>query len=146
MKGFTFIEIILVVAIMLTISIMTPTFYSRFLLQNSVANTTDQLAGSMRKAQFQSMMGKNADSWSVNYSANTITLYKGNNFGVRDPSFDEKFTVNPNISVSGFTDLNFAKVSGLPSPGPFPLNVSISSSSGNNSDVVTVNSQGVVSR
>src|SRR3990172_2374453 len=90
-SGFTIIELILVVAIMLTISVMAPVFYSRFLLQNAVANTVDQLTGSLRKAQIYSMMGKQGSEWSVNYSSNTIPLYKGTSFATRDSTFDEKF-------------------------------------------------------
>lgn len=143
MKGFTFIELILVLAIMLIISAMTPTFYSRFILQNAVDNTVDQLTGSLRKAQVYSMMGKQSNSWSVNYSLNTITLYKGTSFPARDPAFDEKFSVNPNVAVTWTTDLSFAKATGLPTPS---AGSTITVSSGSNSKTVTVNSQGVVNR
>lgn len=142
MKGFTLIELILVVAIMLTISVMAPVFYSRFLLQNAVANTVDQLTGSFRKAQIYSMMGKQGSAWSVNYSLNTITLYKGTTFASRDSSFDETFSVNSNVSVAGLTDVSFARFSGLPTPSTSSITVS----SGNNSKNITINSQGVVSK
>lgn len=142
MKGFTIIELILVVAIMLTLSVMAPVFYSRFLLQNAVANTVDQFTGSFRKAQTYSMMGKQGSAWSVNYSSNAITLYKGTSFASRDSSFDEKFSVNSSVSVSGITDVSFARFSGLPNPSTSSITVS----SGNNSKNITINSQGVVSR
>lgn len=140
--GITFIELILIVSLILIMATMTPVFYSRFILQNAVANTTDQMAGSLRKAQLYSMMSKQGDSWSVNYSSNAITLYKGTSFASRDSSFDEKFEVNPNVSVSGIVDISFARITGLPSPSASTITIS----SGNNSDVITVNNQGVVSR
>lgn len=142
MRGFTLIELILVLAIMLTISVMAPTFYSRFLLQNAVANTSDQLTGSLRKAQLYSMVGKQNSAWSVNFSASTITVYKGNNFASRETSFDEKFSVNTNVSISGITDINFARLTGVPTPTSSTINIS----SGSNFDTIIVNSQGVVSR
>src|SRR5687767_13004096 len=103
-SGFTLIEIILVVAIVLGLAGMTPTFYSRFLLQNAASNTADQLVGSIRKAQLYSMVGKQDSAWSVNYSSNTITVFKGINFGGRDQGFDEKFSVNPNVTISNFVE------------------------------------------
>lgn len=142
MKGFTLIELILVLAIMLTISVMAPTFYSRFLLQNAVANTTDQMVGSLRKAQIYSMVGKQNSAWSLNYSSNTITVYKGTDFATRNIAFDEKFSVNSNVSVSGMTDINFTRLTGVPTPSTSTITIS----SGTNSDIITVNSQGVVSR
>lgn len=142
MKGFNFIEVLLVVAIMLTISVMAPVFYSRFLLQNEVANTVDQLSSSLRKAQIYSMVGKQNDAWSLNYSNNTITVYKGLVFTSRNPAFDEKFSVNSNVAVAGITDVNFARLTGTPTP----LTSTIEISSGNNLEQITINSQGVVSR
>ena len=141
-SGFTLIELILVLAIMLTISVMALAFYSRFLLQNAVSNSSDQLAGSLRKAQIYSMVGKQNSAWSVNFSSSTITVYKGTAFATRDASFDEKFSVNSNVSVSGITDINFTRLTGVPAPSTSSITIS----SGTNSDIINVNSQGVVSR
>ena len=145
MKGITFVEIILVVALISILSLMGPVFYSRFLLQNEVANVTDQLVGSLRKAQIYAMESKQSSGWSVNYSssAHEITLYKGAAPYVAG-ALDEKFKVNTSVSISGITDVSFAKATGLPTPGS-GLTITISSS-GNNSKTVTINSQGVATR
>jgi len=141
-KGFTLIELILVVAIVSFIAVLSSPFYARFLVQNAVDNTTDQLTGSLRKGQVYSMMGKQGSPWSVNFSSNTITLYKGTSFASRDASFDEKFSVNSAVSINGTTDISFARVSGLPTPATATITIS----SGSNSKTVTMNAQGVVSR
>lgn len=140
--GVSFLELILVVALVSIISIMSPIFYSRFILQNAVFNTADQLSGSLRKAQLYSMMSKQGSAWSVNYSSNAITLYKGTTFSGHDTSFDEKFDVNSNVSVSGITDISFARITGISQPSTSTINIS----SNNNSKTITVNSQGVASR
>lgn len=142
MRGFTLIELILVIAILSFISLFSAPFYSRFLLQNAVDNTVDELSGSLRKAQTYSMAGKQGSSWSVNFSANTITLYKGTVFAVRDTALDEKFSINPNVNVSGMSDISFSRITGLPTPGSAAITVS----SHGNSKTVIMNSQGVVSR
>lgn len=142
MRGFTIIELILIMAIISFIAFLSTPFYSRFLLQNEVANTQDKLAGSLRKAQIYSMMGKGGSAWSVNYSSNKITLYKGISFAGRDGSFDEKFDINSNVVISGITDISFARSSGLPTPNT----ASITISAGNNSKNLNMNSQGVVSK
>ena len=141
-SGVTIIELLLVVFIISTITLLSAPFYSRFLTQNAVGNTADQLVGSLRKAQIYSMMGKQNNSWGVKYvttPSKKITLYLTGN-----GAFDENYTVNDNITVSGFTDTSFAKVTGIPSPGPFPLTITISG--GNNTKTITINSQGVVCR
>jgi prepilin-type N-terminal cleavage/methylation domain-containing protein len=141
-RGFTLIELLLVVAVLLTLTGMTPTFYNRFLLQNAVSNTTDQLAGSIRKAQIYSMVGKQNSNWSVNYSSNRITVYKGTNFAGRDQALDEKFSVNPAVSITWASDIQFIKLTGAQSTAV----TSVTISGGNNSDVLSLNAQGVVSR
>lgn len=142
MRGFTLIELLLVIAIVSIIAMLSSPFYSRFLLQNAVTNTADQMVGSLRKAQTYSMAGRQGSEWSVNYSGNAITLYKGSSFAGRDASFDEKFSVVQTVNVSGITNISFARVTGLPTPSGADITIS----SGNNSKTVTVNSQGVVGR
>lgn len=143
-NGFTLIELILVVVVIAIVAVMSTPIYSRFLLQNAVANTTDQMVGSLRKAQIYAVTGKQGSAWSVNYSSNTITLYKGTTFSGHDSSFDETFSVNPNVSIAGMTDINFARVTGLPAPST-GATITVSSS-GNNQATITVNTQGVTSR
>lgn len=141
-RGFTLVEILLVITIMLTLSVPTAAFYGRFLTQNAVSNTVDQIAGSLRKAQTYAMAGKNGSSnWGVNFGAKTITLYSGNSYVTRTPALDEKFSVNTNVSVVGLTDLNFTRVTGIPASSP-----TITVSGGNTSKTISINSQGVVSR
>lgn len=139
-RGFTLIELLLVVSIVLILGTFSAVFYTRFLTQNAVANTQDQLMGQLRKAQIYSMMGKQNGSWGVKYSSVTkkITLYLTGN-----SAFDENFTANNNIIINDF-DLSFARITGLPSGGSFPFTVTVT---GNDSiRQIIVNSQGVVSR
>lgn len=141
-KGFTLIELLLVIVILSIITLMSATFYARFLTQNAVANTADQLVNELRRAQLWAMMGKQNSAWGVNFSSNKITFFKGTSLG-QDHSFDAVFNINSNISISGFSTMSFAHFSGLPTPaGPATLTIS----GANNSKMVTVNQQGVVSR
>lgn len=142
-RGITIIELIVAVAIISTLGILSAAFYIRFLTQNAVANTKDQLVGSFRKAQVYSMMGKQNGVWGVKYTASPkqITLYL-----LGASAFDESFSVNNNIAIklsdgSDFTNITFAKITGLPSSSP-----TITISSGNNSKTVSINSQGVASK
>lgn len=142
MRGFTLIELILIMVVISLVAMLSAPFYSRFLVQNAVENTVDELSGSLRKAQTYAMAGKQGSAWSVNFSSNTITLYKGTNFASRDSSFDEKFNVNPTVSVNWSSDISYSRVSGLPTP----TTATITISSGSNTKTVTMNSQGVISK
>lgn len=136
-RGITLIELLLVILIVSTIGLMSVSFYSRFLTQNAVDNSVNQLVASFRKAQTYSMMGKQNGVWGVRHtlSPKKITLYLSGS-----SAFDEIYNVNDNITVTVF-DITFAKITGLPSATP-----TITITGGDNSKTITVNSQGVVSK
>lgn len=142
--GFSLIELILVISLVLLLATLGTSFAARFLTQNAVLNATDQLIGNFRKVQINAMMGKQNSNWGVNYASNTITLYKGNTFSTRNPVFDEKFSVNSNVSISGFSDDNFSRITGLPSNFTPPQTITISGSG--ETKTITINSQGVATR
>jgi len=123
---------------------MSVSFYSRFLTQNSVDNTVTKLVQSFRKAQVYSMTGKQNGVWGVKYVStpppHKIVLYLTGN-----TAFDESFSVNDNITISGFTDISFAKATGIRIPS-IPDTITITISGDNSTKTVTINSQGVVSR
>ncbi len=140
-SGFSLIELLLVIAIIGIISTFSTSFYSRFIMQNAAFNTGDQLVGDFRRAQILAMMGRQNSNWGVNITGATLTLYMGNNYASRNTDFDEEFSLNPNISISGMSDVNFARITGLPSTTP---NITISGSGSTQN--ISINAQGVAIR
>ena len=140
-SGFTLIELLLVVTIMLAIGAPSSIFLSNFLTQNAVSGTQTRLINQLRKAQMYAVIGKQAGDWGVRFASPTMTLFQGNTFATRNPAFDEIFTENPNITISGFSEIIFTKTTGLPNT----FNTYTITGNGN-SKQITVNSQGVVSR
>lgn len=139
--GFTFVELILLVGMILILTTMSTAFYSRFINQNSVANASDQIVMQLRKAQMYAMMGKQNSNWGVGYSSNTITLYRGPVFSGHNSAFDENFTVPISVTITGLSDVNFTKTTGVTSAS----SITISDQDGN-SFTVDVNDLGVVSK
>lgn len=137
--GITIIELLLVIVIISIIGLMSASFYSRFLTQNAVDNTVNQLIGSFRKAQVYSMMGKQNGVWGVKYtlSPKQVTLYLSGS-----SAFDENYSVNNNITVDGFSDISFARITGLPSVPSATITIT----GGSNIKTMDINSQGVVSK
>jgi prepilin-type N-terminal cleavage/methylation domain-containing protein len=139
--GFTFIELIVVVALILTISIASTGFYARFFTQNAASNAVDQITSSLRKAQIYSMMGKQNSQWGVKYTANKIILFQGSSYATRNAVFDESFTVPNSVNVVGLNEIVFYDLTGTPS-----ATATISISGGNTNKSIIINSQGTVNR
>ena len=129
-------EVLLTVAIVLIMGTFAFAFMARFFLNNAVANTADQIAEQLHKAQVYSMSGKQDTNWGVKYSSGKITLYSTSN-----PAFDESFSIDSNVTITGFSPVTFVKATGIPSS---PLTIIVSGN--NSSQTVTLDSQGVVKR
>jgi prepilin-type N-terminal cleavage/methylation domain-containing protein len=140
-RGFTFIELIIVVTLMGILGTMATSYYARFYVQNSVDDIQVQLLSSLRKAQLFSMLSKRGTGWGVNYASNTITLFAGSTYSGRTTAYDENYTVPNSITVSGLNEIDFSRISGLPS-----ATATITISGNNTTRQITVNSQGVASR
>ncbi len=135
-SGLTLIELVFVAAIISVATLFTSGWYSRFLTQNAVDNTATQLVETMRKAQIYAMSGKLNSNWGVSYASNVITLYS-----VNTPAVAETFSVNSNVNITGFNNLEFYKTTGTPSATP-----SITIAGNNKTETILVNSQGVINR
>lgn len=134
-------ELILTVSIISIIALLSASFYSRFILQNAVNNTVDQLAGSLRKAQIYSMTGRYDSSWGVHAGNSTLTLFKGTTYASRDSAFDETFSLNPNVTIANFTEVSFTKITGIPSAAP-----TVTITGNNTTKIIQINSYGIVSK
>ncbi|HSW87942.1 MAG TPA: hypothetical protein VLG12_02145 [Candidatus Saccharimonadales bacterium] len=141
MKGFTLLELIIVIGITMVIGVTAVPFYSRFFTQNAVANTVDQLAAELRKAQMYSMTSKKTGQWGVAFNNSTITMFNGASYAARNTTFDEKFSVDSPVTISGFTEVTFTHGTGTPSAVQ-----SITVLGNNNSRIISVNALGVVNK
>ena len=142
LRGFTFIEFLLTVGIVLALASLASPFSGRFLLQDAVAETADRLALSLRNAQGFSLSGKDSSRWGVMIDGNSIVLFRGPSFAGRDISADRRIAIPQNVIVSGFSETVFDPVSGAPTT---PLSISVGAV-GATSRTVVLNSFGAVSR
>ena len=129
---------------MTVIGLTGASFYSRFFTQNAASNTADTIVQLSRKAQFYAMTGNksNASGWGINYVGNVITLYQGPAFSLRNQIWDENYTVENAVTVSGLTEINFARLTGLPTT---TATIEVSGNQGS-TQTLTVNAQGTISR
>lgn len=134
--GFSLIELLLVISIVMVMGGSSAVFYSRLINQNSVANVSDEITEQLHKAQIYAMVGKNNSSWGVKIVGNTLTL-----FSSAGASWDEDIGLPSNIGISGWSTVTFSKGTGLADVSP-----TVVISEGSNSRTLILNSQGVINR
>ncbi len=138
--GFTLIEMMLSLTIIGMLVGLSVPVYSSFLLRNDVNIGAQQVAEALRRAQVYAR-GMNSDSsWSVEIQSTAVTLFKGTNFAGRNTNYDEVITLPGSITASGLSEVQFAKLTGMPSKsGTVTLTTSISETK-----TVAINAEGMV--
>lgn len=106
-RGLTYLELLLVIALVLLVGSMSSSLYSNFILQNASANATNQIKSDLREAQLFAMEGKQNSNWGINVGNSAITLYKGNSYATRNPAFDQLFSLNSNITATISSGVTF---------------------------------------
>lgn len=118
MKGFTLIEVILVVGLTIAIAAVALPSPARFVFSQQAAVVADELAGSFRKAQGYAMAGKGGSAWGVAVRDGRIVLFQGSSYDSRDASYDEAYDIPMRVDVSGLDEVVFAGPSGHPGATP----------------------------
>ncbi|MDD2807537.1 MAG: type II secretion system protein [Patescibacteria group bacterium] len=118
MKGFTLVETILVLAMLVIISGLSIPFIQSFNASSDLYTYSDQIEKFVRKAHDQARSGLNGSAWGVyfNSSAHQIILYRGDRYVTRDSDYDLALNYPAPYSVSTDfgTDLNFKAYAGTP--------------------------------
>jgi len=138
-KGFTLIEVVLSIAIIVVIFGIAAPVYQDYQIRNGVDISVNTIAENLRRAQILSMAVDGDSNWGVNILNNEITLFRGVNFATRDVIFDEVSEILPVISHSGLNEIVFSKLNGLPNTTGV-INLSTSS----NVRTISINEKGIL--
>lgn len=111
-QGFTLIELIVVIGIISVLAASSAPFFSRFVTQNNHELMVDKVIGTIRKAQENSINGKNNTAWGICISGSVLRLYAGT---CASPTISEDFDIPGTITITGLSDTTFSKRRGEPS-------------------------------
>lgn len=143
-RGFTVLEVLLVVAIVSLIGGFGMPVYYSFQAKNDLDLATDVTAQVLRRAHTLSRAMVNDDGWGVYIEPEAIVLFKGSAYATRDTSFDEISSIATSVHVDDWpVEVTFAKLSGDPTGAP--LTVTLRSTRVNNTSIITVNEKGTIS-
>jgi prepilin-type N-terminal cleavage/methylation domain-containing protein len=106
-KGFTLVELLLVLAIFTILFAIVGTISLNSLPSTQLNTQVDQLESMLRKAQARSV-SRHADSlWGVHLTSANATLFAGSSYAGRDAAYDEGMVFPSGIIGSGLTDVIF---------------------------------------
>lgn len=138
-KGFTIIELLLIIALASILAAASAPLYTSFLAKNHLENKTFEVKNTLYKAQSNAIAGRQDLNWGVYFASGQFILFAGDSFAGRNPAFDEIYILPATVSTSGLNEVIFQKPRGIPS---MVGTITISSTEGA-SNTVAVNSEGV---
>lgn len=137
--GFSLIELLLSIALIALLSGLASPVFLRLQTKNDLDLAVVSLAQSLRRAQIQSQAVDGDTTWGVKIQTGSLTLFKGTSFAGRDTTYDEITDLNSSITLSGPTEIVFAKFTGLPQ-----TTGTLTMGSGSDSITLNVNEKGIV--
>ena len=113
MKGFTFIEVLIVTVVIAFLLVFTLPWAIRFYRVQQIDNTTEEVIQTLRRAQLKAMSVNSDSVFGVYFGLTSqYVLFRGNSYPTRDD--EEIFYILDDISFSGISEVTFLKLTGAP--------------------------------
>jgi prepilin-type N-terminal cleavage/methylation domain-containing protein len=124
-RGFSLLEILLVIALMTVIvGIGTPAL-SRLFYRNNLNLDAENIKTDLYLAQTRAKAGENNSAWGVYLDGASSTIFSGTSYAFRDISFDETNFLSGTIASGSLNEIMFQEISGRPTAsGTITLNLS----------------------
>lgn len=114
MRGFTIIEVILVIAVAGVILTLTTPLIMPIIDRGQLTGSTNQIVKSLRTAQQYAQGVKNDSPWGVYLTANTMTIFAGISYATRNAALDVSTSISPPINITSGAEIVFNKLTGAP--------------------------------
>ena len=146
-QGITFLELLLVIAIIVVLAAAATPIYSNFQPQSQLNGSVSQIVQSLRTGvEFSKARYNNAGHGlylEINPGNDRVILYQGDSYATRDSSYDRIITMDPPITLSSSlpgNEVNFTKGTGYPNN----TGTIVIAHSAAGSRSITINAYGVI--
>ena len=111
-RGFTFLEVLLTVAVLGIITGVGIPVYQSLQNRNELDIATTHTTQTLRRAQALTVASDGDSSWGMYATTSQIVLFKGDSYATRSSDFDEVAYIPSNIGIAGVYEVVFDRVTG----------------------------------
>ncbi len=132
-SGFTLVELLTIIGILLVIIGTAVAAYKRFQNISALTDSSEEILNILRLARSKTLSSEHSDQWGVHFpnpgTDYEYTLFKGSNYSSRETSFDQKIIVPNTIEVHNIdlgtsSDVIFNRLTGTTDfPGTISLRI-----------------------
>lgn len=137
--GFTLVELLLVVSLMLIMSAFVFPLGFSFYQTQKLDETGSGIISALRRAQMFAVLGTHDDAFGVTFTEDAYVVFEGPSYLTRTVSQDEVFPLSTLVEIVGLQEVVFAPLSGEPDSSG-----SITVSSGLHTHTIQIHSNGMV--
>ncbi|MBU0598294.1 type II secretion system GspH family protein [Patescibacteria group bacterium] len=140
-RGFTFVEVLLVIGILGVVVSLSIPFYQSFQVSNQLDNISQEVAQTLRRAQNKAMASEYFSAHGVHLQAQQFILFKGDSYNPAD-AFNEVVDIPSSILITynAGPDVVF---SGIKGEASYAGLITITTNNGE-SKSISINEMGVV--
>jgi prepilin-type N-terminal cleavage/methylation domain-containing protein len=113
-NGFTLVELMLVMALVLIVGIFTSGVGVSYYRSQVLNETADNLVSSLRHAQGYALSGKDNSAFGVYIHEDSYVMFEGQDYESRVEEEDMVFPISANITMSGPVEIVFSELTGTP--------------------------------
>jgi Tfp pilus assembly protein FimT len=138
-KGFTLVEIIIVVAVLMVIAGLGLIFGIDFYRNYIIDTERNTVLSVLQKARSRSQNNINQSAHGVCFQSNNYVVFQGDSYALRNPAYDQTIPKNPVINASGLSEVVFKQLNGdSQTVGNIILN------NGRRSAIILINNEGKI--
>lgn len=114
-RGFTLIELVVVIGLMALFMAFTLPVGMETLRQHAFLNARESIRTTLTTAREDTLAGTNNAAWGVALFPHDIVRFQGSSYASRVPAYDVTISLGSLVTLSGPSEVTFTRPDGFPS-------------------------------